>query len=44
MASLLEHNIIPLLISFLIDNLQGVADQAIWAVGNLAGDSPNVRD
>jgi importin subunit alpha-1 len=43
-TSLMEYDIIPILTLFLFENIPGVADQAIWAVGNLAGDSPVLRD
>ena len=34
----------PILVKFLLENHQGIVDQAIWAVGNLAGDSSKLRD
>lgn len=43
-AALLEFDILPILMRILIENKPGIADQAIWAVGNLAGDSPTMRD
>ncbi len=43
-TALMQYDIIPLLTAFLIENSPGIADQAIWAVGNLAGDSPGLRD
>lgn len=42
--ALVENGVLPLLIQFLSENQLGVADQAIWAIGNLAGDSPSIRD
>ena len=32
------------MVQFLLENKPGIADQAIWGIGNLAGDSPAVRD
>jgi hypothetical protein len=43
-TALMQYDIIPLLAAFLVENKPGIADQAIWAVGNLAGDSPVYRD
>ena len=35
----MEKNIVENVIWFLIENQEGIVDQAIWAVGNIAGDS-----
>ena len=43
-TNLMQYDIIPLLTAFLVENKPGIADQAIWAVGNLAGDSSPIRD
>ena len=44
MAALMEFDIIPILMRILVEDRPGITDQAIWAVGNLAGDSPSMRD
>jgi len=43
-TSLMEFNVIPILTQFLFENKPGIVDQAIWAIGNLAGDSSALRD
>ncbi len=40
----MEKNILNYLVQFLIDNKDGLVDQAIWAVGNISGDSAQFRD
>ena len=44
MDAIVNCNIIPLMVQFLLENKPGIADQAIWGIGNLAGDSPAVRE
>lgn len=42
--TIVNCNVIPLMVQLLVENRPGIADQAIWGIGNLAGDSPNIRD
>ena len=35
---------VPLLIKLAIENKPGIVDQAVWAIGNIAGDSVEHRD
>lgn len=40
----MEKNILEYLVQFLMENKEGLVDQAIWAVGNISGDSAEFRD
>ena len=43
-ASLVEKGVIPILASQLKSNNVTLVEQAIWGVGNIAGDCANFRD
>jgi len=39
-----EHGALPLFVELLQSPNDDVREQAVWALGNIAGDSPNLRD
>merc|ERR1719272_377899 len=39
-----EHGALPIFVELLRSPNDDVRDQAVWALGNIAGDSPNFRD
>lgn len=41
---LVDHNAVPALLPLLCSTSTAVKDQALWALGNCAGDSPAMRD
>lgn len=41
---LVEHGAVPIFIQILLSGNAGVGEQAVLALGNIAGDSPNIRD
>jgi hypothetical protein len=39
-----EHGALPIFVQLLLSPNDDVREQAVWALGNIAGDSPNFRD
>ena len=39
-----EHGALPIFVQLLQSPNDDVREQAVWALGNIAGDSPNFRD
>eukprot|EP00931_Biecheleriopsis_adriatica_P015911 TRINITY_DN1190_c0_g1_i1.p1 TRINITY_DN1190_c0_g1~~TRINITY_DN1190_c0_g1_i1.p1 ORF type:complete len:534 (+),score=132.55 TRINITY_DN1190_c0_g1_i1:68-1669(+) len=39
-----EHGALPIFVQLLQSPSEDVVEQAVWALGNIAGDSPNFRD
>merc|ERR1712151_267139 len=39
-----EHGALPIFVELLQSQNDDVREQAVWALGNIAGDSPNFRD
>lgn len=42
--AVVNANAVPKLVKLLQSNDSGVADQSVWALGNIAGDGPITRD
>ena len=42
--TIIDKGAIPLFVKLLSENRPGIAEQAIWAVGNIAGDCAYYRD
>jgi len=42
--TVIKHGAIPKLVRLLKSESPNVAEQAVWALGNIAGDGPNARD
>ncbi len=42
--SVIDKGGIPIFIQLLYQNRSGLVDQAVWAIGNLSGDSVAYRD
>jgi len=40
----IEHNAVPIFVQLLSSSSDDVREQAVWALGNIAGDSPKCRD
>ncbi|CAH2078914.1 unnamed protein product [Thlaspi arvense] len=40
----IEHNAVPIFVRLLASQSDDVREQAVWALGNVAGDSPRCRD
>nr|GEV25205.1 importin subunit alpha-2 [Tanacetum cinerariifolium] len=40
----IEHNAVPIFVKLLASPSDDVREQAVWALGNVAGDSPKCRD
>ncbi|KAL0716719.1 hypothetical protein Bca4012_066041 [Brassica carinata] len=40
----IEHNAVPIFVKLLASQSDDVREQAVWALGNVAGDSPRCRD
>jgi len=43
-ASLVEKGVIPIIVQLLDSNFVTMLEQAIWCVGNIAGDCVSYRD
>eukprot|EP00184_Porphyridium_aerugineum_P004662 CAMPEP_0184697814 /NCGR_PEP_ID=MMETSP0313-20130426/4643_1 /TAXON_ID=2792 /ORGANISM="Porphyridium aerugineum, Strain SAG 1380-2" /LENGTH=590 /DNA_ID=CAMNT_0027156651 /DNA_START=161 /DNA_END=1933 /DNA_ORIENTATION=+ len=43
-TTVMEHGAVPLLVRLLSSPVDDVREQAAWALGNIAGDSPRCRD
>ncbi|GJR29605.1 importin subunit alpha-2 [Tanacetum coccineum] len=42
--AVIEHNAVPIFVKLLASPSDDVREQAVWALGNVAGDSPKCRD